>query len=171
MLTVAITFTALSLAQPRPPEEEDDPPVGGPDPIVFGLPIDGDFTMLKGFCDVDLQYNATLRQWRSHRAIAIGAVEGTRVVSTFAGRVQSVRNTIYGTTVIVDHENGLSTVFKSLARDTAVNPGDRVEKGQKIGTVGTTSTVEFTTTPHVRVEVLQDGTRIDPNEFIDFGDK
>jgi len=181
MLTVAITFTALSLSNPggggTPGPGPGDGP-GGPDdggvgtgPIVFQMPVNGSFNKLKGFSDTDLQYNATLSQWRSHRAVALGAAAGTEVVATFGGRVQSVQNLLYGTTVIIDHENGLTTTFKSLDRNVNVNPGDRVEKGDKIGTVGTTSTIEFTNTPHVRVEVRQDGVRVDPGEFIDFGEK
>lgn len=175
MLVFAITFTTLTLTG-------RSAPVGGPpgnnnnnnqgnQPMVFYAPITGEFTILKGFCDVDVQYNATLRQWRSHRAIAIGAAAGTPVVATYAGTIYSIRNTVYGTEVTINHGNNLQTVFRSLDRNTNVSQGDQVQRCQRIGTVGTTSTVEFTNTPHVRVEVLRDGRRIDPATYIDFGDK
>jgi len=173
MLVFAVTFTTLSLAAPGGdvggPDRDHE--VGGPTPIVMVAPVATQFSILKPFCDVDIQYNATLRQWRSHRAIAIGAPEGTAVVATYAGTIESVRNTIYGTEVTINHGNGLQTVLRSLDRNTNVSQGDRVERGQRIGTVGTTSTVEFTNTPHVRLEVLRNGRRIDPATYIDFGDK
>jgi len=173
MLTAAITFTLIA-ANPgsRPPGDTEDPPVGGGN-IVFGLPVasSATFTILKDFDNDHLQYNATLRQWRAHRATVVGAAEGTSVLATYNGTVQSVRSTIYGTTVTIDHGNDLRTVFKSLDRNVTVAPGDRVQTGDKIGTVGTTSTVEFVNTPHVRLEVYQNGRRVDPNQFIDFGNK
>ncbi|MCL2755568.1 MAG: M23 family metallopeptidase [Firmicutes bacterium] len=166
MLTIAITFTALSLSGNNNRDEE----VGG-GAIVFGLPVAGEFEILKGFSDTQLQWNQTLGDWRAHRAVSISADQGTHVLATQGGTVSSVLNTVYGRQVTIDHVGGYQTVFKSLDPDIRVTQGDRVEKGERIGTVGTTSRIDFTTTPHVRVEVYRNGMRIDPASIIDFGDK
>ena len=166
MLTVAITFTALSLSQPgREPEEEE---VGG-GPIVLSLPVSGEFQILKDFDGSRLLWNRTLNQWRSHRAVSIGAAADTSVLATYSGRVTSIDTTsLYGTTVRIDHGNGLESVFRSLG-SIIVTEGQNVQRGQKIGTVGNTSRIEFLTDPHVRFELYQNGNRIDPHQFIDFG--
>lgn len=170
MLTVAITFTVLSLNQPgnENPGGEEPPPVGGP--IAFGMPINGSFTILKEFSDSALQFNATMNRWQSHRAISIAATAGTEVLAPYGG-VARVETTLYGTTVTITHRDGFETRFTSLAANPPVSNGERVEKGQKIGTVGTTSRVEFTNQPHVRIELRENGVRVDPAEFIDFGNK
>jgi len=174
-LTVAITLTALSLAGRG--GEVGGPGGGGnepppPDRIVFGLPVANESArILKNFSDTNLQFNETLRQWRAHRAIAIGADAGTPVLAPYGGVVQSVRDTIYGMMVEINHENGLTSVFKSLDTEGLVRVNQRVSKGDKIGYVGTTSRFEFTQTPHVRIELLRAGARVDPHQYIDFSNK
>jgi len=175
MLTIAITFTAINLnTGPRTPgEDEQDPPVGG-GTINFGLPLAGDFAILKGFSDSQLQLNATHGRWQAHRAISIAAPAGTEVLAAYDGRVTAIHsNTLYGTTVEITHANGKVTVYRSLESNVAVSlDRPEVRKGDVIGRVGTTSRVEFTTTPHVRLEMRDaNGTRVNPAYFIDFGDK
>ena len=75
---------------------------------------------------------------------------------------------MFGRQVVIDHRDGLRTVFSNLDRNTTVVEGQRVEKGQRIGSVGQTSNVEFIDTPHLRVEVFKNEKRIDPNDYIDF---
>jgi len=174
MLTVAITFTALSLSQPS--GGGDGPPGGGGEvgggAIVFRVPlVTENFNVLKEYSGTQLQFNATMNRWQSHRALNLGASEGTKVVAPYSGVVRNITTTIHGTTVTIDHAGGLTTVLQSLDRNVVVSPNERVEKGQEIGTVGTTSTFEFTNTPHVRIEVLKDGSRVNPANFIDLGDK
>ena len=173
MLTVAVTFTALSLARGDEVGGPNRPPDPPPDPaIVFRFPLGtGEFNVLKEYSGNRLQFNATMNRWQANRALAIGAADGTEVLAPYAGTIRNVTTTIHGTTVIIDHRGGLATVLQSLDRNVVVTPGQTVEGGQKIGTVGTTSTFEFTNTPHVRIEVLKDGTRVNPANFIDLGDK
>jgi len=177
-LTVAITLTALTLANRGGEVGGPGPGDGGgnqpppPDRLVFGLPVAADSArILKDFSETNLQFNETLRQWRSHRAIAIGANAGTPVIAPYGGVVQSVRDTIYGMMVEINHENGLTSVFKSLDTEGLVRVNQRLAKGDQIGYVGTTSRFEFTQTPHVRVELLREGRRIDPHQYIDFSNK
>jgi len=171
MLTVAVTFTTLSLTQGRDPQPPGDDEVGG-GAIVFRLPLGTEnFNILKEYSGTQLQFNATMNRWQANRALALGAAVGTEVLATYSGVIRTVTSTIHGTTVIIDHSEGLATVLQSLSSNVNVSPGDRVEAGQKIGTVGTTSTFEFTNTPHVRVEVHRDGQRVNPANFIDLGDK
>jgi murein DD-endopeptidase MepM/ murein hydrolase activator NlpD len=71
-----------------------------------------------------------------------------------------VRNREAGNSVIIDHGDGWVTQYAHLKRGSvAVHPGDRVEAGQPIGTVGLSGNTEF---PHLHFEVRHDGKTVDP---------
>jgi len=167
LLAIAVTLTTVSLTGGQR-RNNDDPGGEVSAAIVFAVPVN--YTaMLKGFSATELQYNETMARWESHKAVGLQAPLGTPVVATFGGVVAAVTdNTMFGRQVIIDHRDGLRTVFSNLDRNVNVNQGDRVEKGQRIGSIGQTGSIEFIDIPHLRVEVLRNGVRIDPGDFIDF---
>lgn len=68
----------------------------------------------------------------------------------------------YGVHIIIDHQNGKSTVYAHL-RDTVVNVGQNVHRGQVIGFVGDTGD---TTGPCLYFETRMSGIAYDPlSEF------
>jgi len=163
-LTAVITVTILALT-----DNEDRPNQEVSTAIVFGLPVAEFTSILKNSSLTELQYNETMRRWEAHKTVSLEAPLGTHVIATFAGTVTSVRDhTMYGRMVTIQHRDGLQTVYSNLDRNTVVSEGQRVEKGQRIGSVGQTGAVEFIDTPHLRVAVYRDGRRVDPNDFIDF---
>ena len=167
VLAVAVTITSLTLMNPKTSPIKQSRPVSNA--IVFGLPVASYSSMLKNSSLTELQYNATMRRWESHKAVTLAAQLGTPVLATFAGTVTGVSdNTMYGRQVTIEHRDGLKTVYSNLAKNTLVSVGQKVEKGHQIGIVGQTSTIEYIGTPHLRVEVYRNGKRIDPNDYIDF---
>ncbi len=64
----------------------------------------------------------------------------------------------YGKLVIIDHGQGLSTLYGHLS-DILVTPGQHVTRTQVVGLVGSTG---YTTGPHLHYEVRQNGRPIDP---------
>jgi hypothetical protein len=65
-----------------------------------------------------------------------------------------------GNAVVVDHGGGWTTFYGHLRQGSVkVRPGDRVEKGQKLGDVGLSGNTEF---PHLHLEVRKEGVVIDP---------
>ena len=100
------------------------------------------------------QYNG------GHRAIDIGAPYGSSVYASAAGTVTHAgwARTGYGFTVIIDHGDGLSTLYSHM-KGALVRVGDWVEQGQVIGAVGSTGN---SSGPHVHFEVRVDGDREDP---------
>ena len=85
-----------------------------------------------------------------HSGIDIAANKGVPVKATNSGRVILSRYLILtGNTVLIDHGYGI--ISWSYHMDTlAVKEGDEVEKGQIIGTVGSTG---FSTGPHLHFAV------------------
>ena len=68
----------------------------------------------------------------------------------------------YGSVVIVDHGNGLETRYAHNRRN-RVRRGQRVERGQVIGEVGSSGNASA---PHVHFEVRKRGRALDPMAFL-----
>jgi murein DD-endopeptidase MepM/ murein hydrolase activator NlpD len=105
---------------------------------------------------------------RAHNGVDLSAARGTPVHAPADGTVQvATENYLpqpnYGTVVILDHGNGWQSVYAHLdSLDVAA--GDRIAVGERIGSLGSTGKA---TGPHVHVEVLRDGQRVDPATVIE----
>ncbi len=120
-------------------------------------PVDG--TILYRFGRVVNPNNTTTR-WNG---VGIGAATGTAVRSIAAGEVVLADNVgTYGPTVIVQHGGGDYSVYGSLQRIT-VRQGQKVTKGQSIGTVGDT---DPELPPHLHFEIRPKGRAVDPLEWL-----
>ena len=94
-----------------------------------------------------------------HSGIDYGAPRGTPVLAANAGRVALVADFFFpGRLVVLDHGLGLYTLYFHL--DTiGVEEGALVERGQPIGTVGSTGR---STGPHLHFGAQVGSARIDP---------
>jgi murein DD-endopeptidase MepM/ murein hydrolase activator NlpD len=68
----------------------------------------------------------------------------------------------YGRHVIVDHGNGVRSLYGHL-REIDVKAGQRVSKGVVVGRVGSTGR---STGPHLHYGISVDGKPVDPREFL-----
>ncbi|MEQ6886838.1 peptidoglycan DD-metalloendopeptidase family protein [Salicola sp. Rm-C-2C1-2] len=101
------------------------------------------------------------RAW--HTGVDIAGREGGDVISVGAGIVTKARKKGgYGYIVEIDHGDGYQTRY-AHAKKLLVEKGDVVEKGQKIAAMGSTGR---STGPHVHFEVVKDGTRKNPTDFM-----
>ena len=97
----------------------------------------------------------------------IKAEKTTVVKAAESGTVKTIKNDPrYGLTVIIEHANGFQTVYSNLLTSEFVVEGEKVEKGQSIGTVGNTAAFEIADEPHLHFEVLKDFTQVDPNIYL-----
>lgn len=114
------------------------------------------------------QYSARFGQpggWSSghHTGLDFAAPSGTPVFSALAGTVvEAGWGGAYANIVIVKHSNGIKTLYAHLSSST-VTVGDKVLRGQRIGTVGTTGN---STGPHLHFEVIRSGTQRNPADFL-----
>lgn len=100
-----------------------------------------------------------------HEGIDIGAAYGTAVGAAGAGTVTTAGwYGGYGNTVILDHGNGLQTLYGHLS-EILVSVGQLVTQLQTIGLVGSTGN---STGPHLHFGVYQDGVAIDPSSLFGF---
>lgn len=133
--------------------------------LSFQKPVEGD--IVREFAKDNLIYSPTLEEWVTHTGIDIKADKTTVVKSAEAGTVKSIKNDPrYGLTVVVEHANGFQTVYSNLLSSEFVVEGEKIEKGQAIGTVGNTAVFEIADEPHLHFEILKDNTQVDPSLYI-----
>ncbi|MDD6807092.1 MAG: M23 family metallopeptidase [Oscillospiraceae bacterium] len=94
-----------------------------------------------------------------------GGARGRSVVAAKSGTVTSAGwNGSYGYCVIINHGNGMSTLYAHmLSGSICVKPGQYVSGGSAIGKVGSTGN---STGPHLHFEVRINGTRVNPAPYI-----
>lgn len=127
---------------------------------AFRLPLE------KIFVTDDYGYDRkTVGQTIVHKGTDFRAATGTQVYAMNDGRVALARTfTVYGNTVIVDHGQGIQTLYMHLS-DIAVKTGSMVTRGDVIGHSGMTGYAEA---PHLHVSLKVGGVSIDPMVWMEF---
>ena len=99
-----------------------------------------------------------------HYGIDIAAKKGTMIKSSGSGIVTMAEDDLYytGGTIIMDHGHGISTIYSHL-ETVLVSVNDKINKGDIIGTVGSTGR---STGPHLDVRENWFQTRLDPMSVI-----
>ena len=140
-------------------------------PIVFTSPLD-DATVLMGYSGTALQFNSTLKQWEAHKAIDFSATKDANVMAVYDGVVESVKSSyLMGTTITIKHNDKLSTVYAALDTEPTVKEGDQVKKGQIIGKVAGSNQAEAEHGAHLHFEVLENGAKVDPSQYLTLENK
>lgn len=148
-------------AQPQTEEPADEPS----GPVVYTWPVKGE--ILRDFSAETLSLDPTLGDWRTHGGVDIASTLGVEVVALCPGTVSEVYDDgLMGTTVVIDHGNGLSAAYCNLAGQPTVESGDTVETGTIIGTVGDTAIAESGMPAHLHLEVSLNGMLVDPTEYL-----
>ncbi len=145
---IAALLRRLQSAQRRQPRPI--PAWTGP----FIRPVDG--PIVSGF---GYRVHPIFRRVKFHYGVDISAPSGTPIraaadgVVVFAGWRRA-----YGNTVIIDHGNGMATLYAHCSR-ILVGEGEVVKQGQVIAFVGSTG---LSTGPHLHFEVRRYGEPINP---------
>lgn len=114
-------------------------------------PISGERGVFHGGVDIGIPRN----RWpdTGNPAYIVAADDGV-VIS-------SGRRSGYGNTVIIDHGQGLATLY-AHAHSLMVSEGQHVSRGEEIAVVGSTG---FSTAPHLHFEVRVNGERKNPMNY------
>ena len=100
-----------------------------------------------------------------HDGVDITSARGTAIFAAGHGQVIMTKRSDllagYGNYVEIDHGHGVVTRYSHL-EDITVRVGQKIKKGQALGTVGSTG---GSIAPHLHYEVIQDGSNVDPIKF------
>jgi murein DD-endopeptidase MepM/ murein hydrolase activator NlpD len=97
-----------------------------------------------------------------HRGVDVAAPQGTPIMAVLGGVVDAVgRSSTWGHNVVV--RSGTLWIRYAHASTVAVRVGDRLGRGDLVGTVGSTGR---TTGPHLHLEATRGRRRIDPKFLI-----
>lgn len=128
------------------------------------LPVYGEVT--SDYSQDKLVFSKTLNEWRTHRGLDIEASIGTPVRAAGNGVISEIKNDPgYGFTVVVDHNDGIKTVYSNMAKSEMVGLNQVVEQGDVIGCVGNTAAFESQEKCHLHLEVLKNGKNVNPREY------
>lgn len=127
-------------------------------------PLAGELT--REFTMDDLVYYEVIGEWRVHKGIDIKPNDTLLIESALKGKVEAVNNSeITATEIIIDHGNNVKTLYSNLVAAN-VQVGDTVEKGQVIGNLGKTVSIESADGAHLHFELIVDGKPVNPLDYI-----
>lgn len=134
-------------------------------PATWVWPVKGEIE--RRYSVETLAYDVTMKDWRTHDGVDVLADKGTVVRAASDGTVESItQDDLYGTTVTIDHGNGLKSTYSNLADKPTVKQGDSVGAGDVIGSVGATALCEVGQGSHVHIAMSKDGNSVDPTKYL-----
>lgn len=166
-LTVApkhVNLSAEDLARVRKETPELRGAMNNFRPVVLPLPalvkpLEGRHSSPFGFRRV---FNGEFRN--PHSGLDIAAPQGSPVLAALPGRISAKNHYFFnGKTLVIDHGQGLTSLYCHLHSFEDLEVGDEVKAGQLIAQVGTTGR---STGPHLHWTISLNATRVDPELFL-----
>lgn len=106
-----------------------------------------------------MRLHPTLKVYKLHSGVDISAPKGVKILAANDGTVIiSQYNKAWGNYVVINHGGGIATLYAHMTK-ASVSKGDTIQKGQVIGTVGSTG---YSTGNHLHFEIQRDGKSEDP---------
>lgn len=120
---------------------------------------------VQGFSGDELVYNETLGDWRTHNGADYAAETGEEVHAVVSGTVLSAAaDPLWGTVAVVKSGDGCVWRYCGL-EEAQVKEGDKVQRGQVLGTVGAIPSENGQ--PHLHLECMDEtGAYLDPESMI-----
>lgn len=127
---------------------------------AFQLPLSSYTSIASPFGEIRKTGSSIIRHW----GIDYAAPTGTPVYAISGGTVaQSYLDTTYGNTIIIDHGQGVFSMYMHL-NERLKREGESVTRGELIGKVGNTG---YSFGPHLHLSLKVNGISVDPQKFID----
>ncbi len=123
-----------------------------------------DMSYVQAGASLGMKHNPVYKLRMQHNGLDLIASQGTDVYAVAGGKVSVVLRSRrgLGNVIEIDHGNGYTTRYCLLA-DMKVSQGQRVRGGQKIGTVGISTSHPA---PHLHFEVRNKGKVKDPVNYL-----
>lgn len=123
--------------------------------------------------DYGFYYNQTLNCYYHHDGVDFMADAGTEIVAVEAGTIESIYtgDVLSGTEIIIDHGNGLKTLYRFVEAKEGLKAGDSVAKGAVIATVAEANGDEYKDGAHLHFEIFENGENVDPAKHLELEEK
>ncbi len=156
-----------SIGEEKDPPKEDKPVVVVPEEMT--LPMD----TVAVSNDFGFYHNQTLNSYYEHTGVDFSAAAGTEVKAAQKGKIESIYkdDLLLGTEIVVDHGDGLKTVYRFVTEKEGLKVGDEVERGEVIATVAEANGNEYKDGAHLHFEILENGVRVDPTKHLTLEEK
>ena len=145
------------------------------DEQVSGLP-EGMISPLESVTvlnDYGFYHNKTLNAYYEHSGVDFTATAGPNVLDVEDGVVESVYkdDILIGTEIVINHGNGLKSVYCYVTENEGLKAGDSVKKGDVIGVVAEANGKEYKDGAHLHFEIIKEGNRVDPASYLTLEEK
>ncbi len=153
------TATTKSDSEPAPKPTKSAP-------TFYVRPVNGEIHA--HFSGDELVYDRTNGDWRTHNGVDFLCDNGEKVMAVADGEVKDIfTDEYYGTSVLVEHGDGIESIYLGLVTEATVFKGQKVSAGDCIGAVNSDVLFESSLPVHFHLEMTKDGERIDPLSLID----
>ncbi|MBQ8309374.1 MAG: M23 family metallopeptidase [Clostridia bacterium] len=123
--------------------------------------------------DYGFYHNKTLNSYYEHVGLDFSAEAGTQVLAVEEGTIESIYkdDLLTGTEIVIDHGDGLKSVYRFVTEAEGLKVGDSVEKGEVIATVAEANGSEYKDGAHLHFEILENGKNVDPATLLTLEEK
>ena len=148
-------------------ETPDEPVVNVPEGMVMPL---GNVSIVNDF---GFYHNKTLNSYYEHTGVDFAAEVGAQVLAVDDGVVENIfrDDVLTGTEIIVDHGDGVKTLYRFVNAVEGLSVGDKVKKGDVIATVAEATGEEYKDGAHLHFEISKKGACVDPATELTFEEK
>lgn len=143
------------------PEKKEEPAK----PFEPQMPLKG--KVIKDYHADTLVYSNTLRDYRTHPGLDIKGKILDKVYAVEDGIIEDAYNdALMGNTIVIDHKNGIKSIYSNLSTLEMVTVGQEIKKGTIISGIGDTALMETGDEAHLHFEMKKDGETINPLSYI-----
>lgn len=123
--------------------------------------------------DYGFYHNQTLNCYYEHTGLDFSAEVGTEVLAVASGTVESIYkdDLLLGTEIVIDHGDGLKSLYRFVNEIEGLSVGDSVEKGEVIATIAEANGNEYKDGAHLHFEITESGTIVDPTKHLTLEEK
>ena len=134
-------------------------------PLRLSYPVYG--KIINDYAQDKMIFSKTLQQWTTHSGIDISSDIGEPVKAAMDGVIKSIKtDPRFGITIIIEHNNGIKTVYSNLSTVSMARVGKEVKRGDTISGIGNTASFESEDKSHLHFEVLKDGKLVNPIDYL-----
>ena len=139
--------------------------------LTFDLPL-LDCTVVRDHVLDTIIYNESVGWYETHHGIDLVSQTSNDVLAAAEGTIEEIyTNDSEGTVIVIKHNDVYTSIYGSLNSDVTVKVGDKVNRGQKLGTTSDTGLNEYKTGAHLHFQLFMDENEVNPADYLNIAEK